>query len=142
MVDKGMRKGGGIGDSTVPVYYNEKEKYLFKLVHDSSYQIVINIICLNIIFGIIVNSFATLRDQKKKNDEDMHNVCYICNFERLIFDKDSEGGFDRHIQADHNLWQYVFYIVHLNTKDSSDYTGIESYVTDKLNEQDYTWIPR
>jgi hypothetical protein len=72
----------------------------------------------------------------------MHNVCYICNFERLIFDKDSEGGFDRHIQADHNLWQYVFYIVHLNTKDSSDYTGIESYVNEKLCEQDYSWIPR
>jgi len=32
--------------------------------------------------------------------------------------------------------------VHLNTKDSSDYTGIESYVTEKLNEQDYSWIPR
>ena len=98
MVDKGMRFGGGIGDITLPVHYNDDlEKYLFKLVHDASFQIVINIICLNIIFGIIVNSFATLRDQKKKNDEDMHNVCFICNFERLIFDKDSEGGFDRHI---------------------------------------------
>ena len=62
-IDKGMRYGGGIGDMTEPVHYNdEKEKYLFKLVHDSSFQIVINIICLNIIFGIIVNAFATLRD--------------------------------------------------------------------------------
>jgi hypothetical protein len=37
MVDKGMRFGGGIGDSTVPVYYDMREKYLFKLVHDASF---------------------------------------------------------------------------------------------------------
>lgn len=98
MLDKGMRFGGGIGDSSEPVHFHDDvEKYLFKLAHDASFQIVINIICLNIIFGIIVNSFASLRDLKGKNDEDMHNVCYICNFERLIFDKDSEGGFNRHI---------------------------------------------
>ena len=132
-IDKGMRYGGGIGDMTEQVHYNdEMDKYLFKLVHDSSFQIVINIICLNIIFGIIVNAFATLRDQKSKNDEDMHNVCYICNLERLIFDKNAEGGFQMHIEKDHNLWQYVFYIVHLNTKDKSDHNGLESYVFQKL----------
>ena len=101
-----------------------------------------NIICLNIIFGIIINSFASLRDQKKKNEEDMHNVCYICNFERLIFEKQKQGGFERHIKNDHNLWQYIYYIVHLNTKSSSNYTGIETYVFQKLQDQDYTWIPR
>jgi len=72
----------------------------------------------------------------------MLNVCFICNYERLIFDKETEGGFERHIKADHNLWQYMFYIVHLETKDSSDHTGIETYVTNKLKEQDFSWIPR
>jgi len=42
------------------------EKYFFKLVHDMTFQIIVNIICLNIIFGIVVNSFAELRDQKSK----------------------------------------------------------------------------
>jgi hypothetical protein len=143
MLDRGLRHGGGIGDVTAPVHYlDNMEKYLFKLVHDSTFQIIINIICLNIIFGIIVNTFAQLRDEKSDNDNDMHNKCYICNFERLIFDKNAEGGFIRHIEHDHNLWEYVYYIVHLDAKDSSDYTGIESYVSAKLSEDDISWVPR
>lgn len=143
MLDKGMRNGGGIGDVTVPVHYlDQMEKYLFKLVHDMSFQIVINIICLNIIFGIIVNTFAQLRDEKSSNDNDMLNKCYICNFERLIFDKNAEGGFVRHIEHDHNLWEYIYYIVHLDAKDSSDHNGIESYVVAKLAEDDISWVPR
>ena len=37
---------------------------------------------------------------------------------------------------------YVNYIVHLNTKDSSDFNGIESFVYSKLETDDYLWIPR
>lgn len=133
-LDKGMRNGGGLGDITEPInYLDETEKYLFKLVHDASFQIIINIICLNIIFGIIVNTFAQLRDEKATNDDDMLNKCFICNFDRLEFDKNSEGGFERHIAKDHNLWEYVYYLVYLEAKDASDYTGIESYVNEKLS---------
>ena len=56
------------------------------------------------------------------------NFCYICNNPAEQFDKESEGGFSRHIAKDHNLWYYVFYIVHLENKDPTDMTGIESYV--------------
>ena len=83
-------------------------------------------IALKIIFGIIVNNFAELRDLKAKNDNDMHNVCYICNYPRMIFDKNAEGGFTKHIEKDHNLWQYVYFIVHLKSLNSSDYNGIET----------------
>ena len=72
----------------------------------------------------------------------MLNKCYICNFERLIFDKNAEGGFVRHIEHDHNLWEYIYYIVHLDAKDTSDHNGIESYVVAKLSEDDISWVPR
>jgi hypothetical protein len=75
-------------------------------------------------------------------DQDKNNKCFICNFERFTFDKESEGGFTRHISEDHNLWYYVFYIVHLRSKDATEYTGIESYVSDLLAIQMHTWMPR
>jgi hypothetical protein len=145
MIDKGTRFGGGVGDITLPTHYlNDVEKYGFKLFKDATFQIVINIICLNIIFGIIVNSFASLRDERSKNEEDMHNVCYICDLGRLTFDSrtSAQHGFQGHIKKDHYLWAYVFYIVYLNSKDASDYTGVESYVTDRLAVCDQGWIPR
>ena len=61
-----MSNSGCIGDITEPIHYNdEMEKYIIKLYHDATFQIIINIICLNIIyiiFGIIVNTFAKMRD--------------------------------------------------------------------------------
>ena len=39
------------------------------------------------------------------------------------------------------MWTYVFYIVHLQSKDSTDYTGIESYVNDLYEGGDISWVP-
>jgi len=40
---------------------------------------VINIISLKILFGIIIETFADLRDLKNREDEDRNNICFICN---------------------------------------------------------------
>lgn len=69
-----------------------------------------------------------MRDQKSFNDNDMLNRCYICNLEKMIFDKNCEGGFKKHIDDDHNLWWYAYYLVHLEIKEQSDYSGVETYV--------------
>lgn len=114
MLNKGLVLGGGIGDYTEAVHYeDEPEKYGVKLWHDASFHIFVKVILLNILFGIIIDTFAQLRENKKFIDMDKKNKCFICNFDRFTFDKMSEGGFERHIAKDHNLWNYVFYIVHL-----------------------------
>lgn len=95
MLDDGLRNGGGIGDATMPVHFNDlPTKYSLKLIHDATFQVAVNIICLNIIFGIIVNSFAELRDAKARGDEDMHNYCYICQIQKMVFEKYTSGGFN------------------------------------------------
>jgi hypothetical protein len=62
----------------------------------------------------------------------MRTICFICGIERQTFDRNAEGGFSKHIERDHNLWAYVYYLVHLQTKDSTEYFGIESYVMEKV----------
>ena len=142
-MNDGLRSDGGIGDLTEPIHFNdEKEHYLVKLAHDASFHVMVKIIMLNVLFGIIIDTFAQLRDQKARIDNDMVNVCFICNYERLLFEKYSEGGMARHIAEDHNLWQYVYYMVHLYTKDTSEHTGIESFVLKKFKEGDTSWLPR
>lgn len=84
MLDKGLRTDGGIGDITENIHFNdEREKYFVKLFHDSMYHIVVKVIMLNVLFGIIIDTFAQLRDEKKVKDEDMMHVCFICNYPRL-----------------------------------------------------------
>ena len=38
------------------------------------------------------------------------------------------GGFKRHITEDHNMWNYLFMLVHLREKESTEYNGWEQYV--------------
>ena len=56
----GLRNGGGIGDTIKMQSYNEENRgpYYFRLVFDLSFFIIINIVFLNIIFGIIIDTFA------------------------------------------------------------------------------------
>lgn len=62
MMDAGLRNGGGIGDATSIIAYDENETYFVKLAFDASFHIVILIVLLNIMFGIIIDTFAQLRD--------------------------------------------------------------------------------
>jgi len=129
VVNLGLLLGGGIGDYTEQIPHTEVERYGIKFIIDLSFFLLVKIILYNILFGIIIDTFAQLRQQKNEMDSDKTNKCYICDYTRLVFDKETEGGFVRHIMKDHNLWNYVYYMVHLNSKDDSDYTGIESTVS-------------
>ena len=42
--------------------------------------------------------------------------------------ENKEVTFEFHISREHNLWHYLYFIVHLNTKEKTELTGPESYV--------------
>jgi len=39
------------------------------------------------------------------------------------------------------MWNYVFFIAYLKSKDPTDYTGIESYIAAKIADSDLSWFP-
>lgn len=66
----GLRNGGGIGDS-MDLMDLENPKFGAKQFFDISYFMLVNIVSLNIIFGIIIDTFAELRDAQNTRDEDL-----------------------------------------------------------------------
>lgn len=40
--------------------------------------------------------------------------------------------FEEHIKEEHNMWHYLFFIVLVKVKDSTEYTGPESYVAEMI----------
>lgn len=65
MIHQGLRAGGGVGDALEsPPAHSDLGYYASRVVYDVSFFIIINIIWLNIIFGIIIDTFAELRDNK------------------------------------------------------------------------------
>ena len=65
----GFRNGGGISDSMAVDPTEEKGSFIVKFIFDLSFFVFINIISLNIIFGIIIDTFAAMRDalQERSN---------------------------------------------------------------------------
>jgi inositol 1,4,5-triphosphate receptor type 1 len=73
--------------------------------------------------GIIIDTFAELRGMKQSIESEVLNVCYICNIVREDFEQ-SESSFADHVQNDHNMWKYLWYIIYLEERSAMEYTGV------------------
>lgn len=60
-------------------------------------------------------------------------MCYCpsTGLERDKFDNKTVT-FEEHIKEEHNMWHYLFFIVLVKVKDSTEYTGPESYVAEMI----------
>ena len=61
------------------------------------------------------------------------SVCVLSflGLERDKFDNKTVT-FEEHIKVEHNMWHYLFFIVLVKVKDSTEYTGPESYVAEMI----------
>uniref|UniRef100_A0A915CQ64 Inositol 1,4,5-trisphosphate receptor n=1 Tax=Ditylenchus dipsaci TaxID=166011 RepID=A0A915CQ64_9BILA len=62
-------------------------------------------------------------------------------FERGKFDNKAVT-FEEHNENEHNLWHYLYFIVWLQIKDETEFTGPESYVAKCVKERNLEWFPR
>jgi Ca2+/Na+ antiporter len=80
------------------------------LIWQFTFFVVVITILLNIIFGIIIDTFGELREHKNVVENDMTNNCFVCSIERYTIDRFqlTTGGFDHHIHEDHNMWHVSY----------------------------------
>lgn len=74
-IQYGLRNGGGIADSLEVVSYSFENRihYYFRFLYDTSFAIIISIILLNVLFGVIIDTFAELRDKRNRMLDDWNN---------------------------------------------------------------------
>lgn len=51
-------------------------------MYDLSFFVVLIIIVLNLIFGVIIDTFGDLRTEKNEKEDILKNTCFICGLER------------------------------------------------------------
>ena len=76
-LNQGLRNGGGIGDVLRSPSINES-LFPARVVYDMLFFFVVIIIVLNLIFGVIIDTFADLRSEKQQKEETLKNSCFIC----------------------------------------------------------------
>lgn len=101
-LNQGLRNGGGIGDilrAPSSIVSKRKRNYknnyinyfIFKnfiifqeplfvarVVYDLLFFFIVIIIVLNLIFGVIIDTFADLRSEKQNKELVLKNTCFIC----------------------------------------------------------------
>ncbi|XP_068168569.1 inositol 1,4,5-trisphosphate-gated calcium channel ITPR2 isoform X2 [Antennarius striatus] len=140
VLNHGLRNGGGVGDI---LRRPSKEEPLFaaRVVYDLLFFFVVIIIVLNLIFGVIIDTFADLRSEKQRKEEILKTTCFICGLERDKFDNKTVS-FEEHIKSEHSMWHYLYFLVLVRVKDPTEYTGPESYVAQMIAEKNLEWFPR
>ncbi|XP_014404697.1 PREDICTED: inositol 1,4,5-trisphosphate receptor type 3 [Myotis brandtii] len=130
---------GGCGPTSILAL--QESLFPARVVYDLLFFFIVIIIVLNLIFGVIIDTFADLRSEKQKKEEILKTTCFICGLERDKFDNKTVS-FEEHIKFEHNMWNYLYFIVLVRVKNKTDYTGPESYVAQMIKNKNLDWFPR
>jgi hypothetical protein len=115
-VNWGTRSGGGIGETMPdPDLWSVVKtpgtddwvinfEWLTRATFDFLFFLIIIIIIMNIVFGIIIDTFSDLRSQRDEKTKNMTSMCFICGIGRDKFDQEGQTDFKRHCEYEHNKW--------------------------------------
>ena len=132
--------------------------FLFRMVFDILFFLIVGVTLIGgVLFGIILDKYAELREVGDNTNREHKNFCFICCVPREDFDKDgASGGFPMHVEDDHHLWDYIYFYVYLtdpeNGAERTELNGPENYVRNQLaldaekpadrNPFNVEWLPR
>ena len=136
-LNQGLRNGGGIGD-ILRAPSSKEPLFMARVVYDLLFFFIVIIIVLNLIFGVIIDTFADLRSEKQQKELILKNTCFICGLNRSAFDNRTVS-FEEHIKTEHNMWQYLYFMVLIRVKDPTEFTGPESYVHGMVKAMILDW---
>ena len=137
-----VRAGGGIGDNVVLKWVDPASGAGYDLIaFQLMFFIIVILLFLNIVFGIIVDSFGQLRGEREFIDTDQTTKCFICGIDQNEFDRAVAGGFDLHIRTEHNMWMYLLFMHYVSKKDPTELNGQEDFVAQCMARKEPSFFP-
>ena len=65
----------------------------------------------------------------------------MCGIEKFNFEK-SGIDFEKHTAVEHNIWDYVNFLIFMRHKTEKDCNGIEDELYHKIKSGDSSWFPQ
>lgn len=95
---------------------------------------------MNVINGIIVDTFQELREENNAKAYDQQHVCYICNLERPNFE--IQGlKFEEHVEKDHKFINYLHFFLKIHLTDEHDLNSLDFYVLNAIRKKRLDFFP-
>jgi hypothetical protein len=85
-------------DQVLDVINNRDDQFLARVFFDLSFFIIVGVFIFNIITGLIVDTFGSLREEAAARADQLDNECYVCGFTRTSYDDIGmiSPSFDQH----------------------------------------------
>ncbi|CAD8158586.1 unnamed protein product [Paramecium pentaurelia] len=155
--DQTFKNGGAIGDyltdtqlqspsgSQLPINYSltpyQQDRFIYRFVFDVLFKFILVFLIINMVAGIIIDTFGALKDEMLEKQSNLEDYCFICGIQSEKLDKSTQYGHYSHIKKNHHMWNYVYYKVYLFFKPKNDLSGNETYVKRLMINNEIDWFP-
>jgi len=129
----------GLGNP--PGFFDYSADAALKHLFGMSYRILVVVIMVAIITGIIINTFQDLAAESISIEQDIQNVCLICNLNRQVFER-NRVKFGDHVDREHHCWNYLYYRMYLDGKEATKMSAKERVMYQKFKRQDIDYFPK
>ena len=132
----GIRAGGVPFNIKIESQVGFYSEFLYSWV----FYFIIILIVLNIINGIIVDTFQALRENANETEEEKSNVCFICSLHRSDFE--IKGiDFEFHTNTEHKIENYFNYLLKVQRTDEHDLNSIDFQVFNSIKQHKIEFFP-
>jgi len=135
-----IKMGGGIGDQLGMVSW-ENNDYWGRLFYDWTYFFLIILLLVNIINGIVVDTFQQEREDDNKHRDAVENKCFICDQKKTVFLLNGVS-YNHHIKFEHNLFNYIHFLMKLKLTDSGELSTTECMIKSKDLHSQVNFFPK
>lgn len=101
---------------------------------------VINIVLINVFFGLIIDAFADMRALRAEKSEESDRRCFICGITKQTFDRNNIS-WASHIYQEHNLHAYLAYLIYTRNKPLQECNGVEKRVKSLADASNIDFFP-
>ena len=111
---------------------------------DNLFAIIDLMLVLQMVCGIITDSYISQKNEKDKFINNKNKICFICGLGKpeLIKYYENEQGFEEHIKVDHYLWNYMFLIFNVSKKKFDDLINLDKDILDNYRKGNYSnYVP-
>jgi hypothetical protein len=94
---------------------------------------------MNMVFGIMIDTFAALRDEDMAQRDQRENYCFICGHHRSSFN--SLKKFKHHRNEEHNTLDYYYFMFTVLDTPEDLRNGYESSIFKMMEKGNADWLP-
>ncbi len=129
MMDQTFKQDGGIGTyldkSLEPGYvpYILNSYFGLRFLFDLLFFLVILLLIFQMFLSIIIDYFNETRESNEAFENSLETQCIVCGIDREKIEKvntNDKNAFDKHITYYHNVFNYIYYLMYLQSSYSRD----------------------